>query len=558
MDVTQTRMRQAFHKACTQLARQPHAEDGRVFVCHLPPLMINTIPLVQIRNKAITFNQEALTAFADKPADHKITFRKSRNGRALEAVSFEGDAPKQKSLLKRSFTITTRSQRRYAATDRFFKLFMKKAESMNEAKGGGYRLGNDLGPILAKVTAKQPWITKSDLGVLVGQMAIEAFVDTPVPDSTMSLLGKAGSPTPLDTYRHGDVVRNKGPVLAVNYQVEVALFESDGSAPKVIKEVKSSGPSGAETDSRNEASALNEAAAHRLAQGLQEDSYVLGFDGIVKSPDGKSRLVLDYARLGDSLNTIMKIDERLEGTPRVNAKMQMFVDMLRGVAQAHANGVMHLDIKYENFFINDDGRLLLSDFGTARTSLSKIMTPPQVAPIYGAPELEDFRKKHVITHKADMWSLGVILYQMFVRRDATGGAQDSSPLPNMPFPPNEFPGTVWKSIKAFAAKNEDDRFDHLGLRKNNAMHLLIGSLLHPDPNKRPNASEVLSNRLFAHLVNSQETDVKSATSKARTHIVEMATAALKATDTAASQKTGRKERRSKHKAVLPRSIDSVI
>lgn len=83
---------------------------------------------------------------------------------------------------------------------------------------------------------------------------------------------------------------------------------------------------------------------------------------------------------------------------------------------AHQHGVVHLDLKPLNLLVHEDGRLLLSDFGLAHmmkqgaieggTSLA-FGTPHYMAPehIQGHPE-----------KRSDLYSLGVILYQMLLGR----------------------------------------------------------------------------------------------------------------------------------------------
>jgi serine/threonine-protein kinase len=83
---------------------------------------------------------------------------------------------------------------------------------------------------------------------------------------------------------------------------------------------------------------------------------------------------------------------------------------------AHANGVVHLDLKPLNFLVHDDGRLLLADFGLAHFMKQDVVAGGSSllfgTPHYMAPE-------HLKGHpekRSDLFSLGVILYQMLVGR----------------------------------------------------------------------------------------------------------------------------------------------
>ena len=96
------------------------------------------------------------------------------------------------------------------------------------------------------------------------------------------------------------------------------------------------------------------------------------------------------------------------------------MDIASGLDYLHTQGVIHLDIKPANVFITDNGRCKLGDFGCSqRISQANIETPRRrnkrglagtVA--YRAPEL--LRGKTATT-KADVYSVGVTLWQMLVR-----------------------------------------------------------------------------------------------------------------------------------------------
>jgi serine/threonine protein kinase len=161
-------------------------------------------------------------------------------------------------------------------------------------------------------------------------------------------------------------------------------------------------------------------------------------------------------------------------------KQQSFLDLGRVISYleyicaaldyAHARGVAHLDLKPLNLLMHEDGRLLLSDFGLAHlmkqgaieggTSLS-FGTPHYMAPehIRGKPE-----------RRSDLFSLGVILYQMLVgRRPFQGLPPEAVMLKNItewPSPPrafrSELPQEVEDVVGKALAKQPEQRYQTAG------------------------------------------------------------------------------------------------
>ena len=97
----------------------------------------------------------------------------------------------------------------------------------------------------------------------------------------------------------------------------------------------------------------------------------------------------------------------LDGSSRLEL-VRFLADVADALAYAHERGIVHGDVKPRNILISREGRAYLCDFGVARTSeetpLLKMGTPAYVSP-------EQLRGR-AVDHRADVYSLGVTLYEV--------------------------------------------------------------------------------------------------------------------------------------------------
>ncbi len=146
------------------------------------------------------------------------------------------------------------------------------------------------------------------------------------------------------------------------------------------------------------------------------------------------------------------------------------LDLTRQTAEAldyaHSKGVIHRDLKPENLMVLPDDRLMVMDFGIARVEGGSGLTSTSVVmgtPAYTAPES---LAREPVDHRADLYALGIILYEML---EGQGPLPGANPLEQLQahlkgvFPKRSelvrpLPDPVWDLIGRLVARNPDDRF----------------------------------------------------------------------------------------------------
>ncbi len=146
----------------------------------------------------------------------------------------------------------------------------------------------------------------------------------------------------------------------------------------------------------------------REARALQKLAHpnIVSFYGVYQTPD--FAFLLERFIDGSSLKEILR---QRKGEPlQIGEALTYFKALCAALGYAHANGVVHCDVKPANVMVDREGNIYLTDFGNARHAESTTATLVAAGtPAYMAPE--QILDKEV-TPAADIYALGVILFEM--------------------------------------------------------------------------------------------------------------------------------------------------
>jgi len=162
--------------------------------------------------------------------------------------------------------------------------------------------------------------------------------------------------------------------------------------------------------------------------------------------------------------------EKLKGGPlKLQEALNLAFQIIDGLIKAHAGGIVHRDIKPGNLFITNDGLVKIVDFG-----LSKLMKESRITKkgttlgttAYMSPEQV---KGESIDERTDIWSLGVVIYEMITGHLPFRGEYDQAilysilnekpePLTNLD---RNVPWTLGYIVKKALNKQPEHRYQNI-------------------------------------------------------------------------------------------------
>jgi len=178
-------------------------------------------------------------------------------------------------------------------------------------------------------------------------------------------------------------------------------------------------------------------------------------------------LVMDFADGGD-LCVAVKERAKTKVPFEETAVLECFSQVADAVKFVHSLKMVHRDIKSRNVFLCQTGRALLGDFGLVRLlEFTCELAHTRVGtPYYLSPEII---KKQPYNYKTDVWSLGVLLYEM---------AALARP----------FQGTLETLPKAILK----GKYEPLGPHYSTGLHELVAGMLRLDPAERMDLGDAIA------------------------------------------------------------------
>ncbi len=152
-----------------------------------------------------------------------------------------------------------------------------------------------------------------------------------------------------------------------------------------------------------------------------------------------------------------------KGKISIEEAIDIILQICAGLDKAHQNNIVHRDIKPANIFITNEGIVKILDFGIAKvkghTRLT-LMGATAGTLEYMSPEQA---RGEDIDYRTDIWSAGVIMYEMLTGKQPFRGEYDQAliySILNQSPDLNEIPRKLYPIIKKAIAKSQSERYQN--------------------------------------------------------------------------------------------------
>ncbi|MFE7593123.1 serine/threonine-protein kinase, partial [Kitasatospora sp. NPDC057512] len=220
------------------------------------------------------------------------------------------------------------------------------------------------------------------------------------------------------------------------------------------------GESGAEsTDGVEATDGAESTDGVEATDGAESTDGTKGADG-TKDTDGTkgagtgpryAYIVMDLVE-GRPLSAVQK-DEGPMPPERALALVATALDALQAV---HQSAIVHRDVKPSNLLVREDGAVLVADFGLALAIADSKLTTSNGfigTASYASPEQVDPSPDNPVTPAADLYSMGVVCYELLVGKlPFEGGRAMQVAYKHVNEPAPELPDTFPPAVRALVAK----------------------------------------------------------------------------------------------------------
>jgi eukaryotic-like serine/threonine-protein kinase len=159
----------------------------------------------------------------------------------------------------------------------------------------------------------------------------------------------------------------------------------------------------------------------RSAAKLSHPNIVAVFDS--GSDADQPYLVMEYVA-GQSLAQLLASQGRL--APRRAAELA--IEVCKALAAAHAQGLVHRDVKPANVLVAEDGRVQVTDFGIVKAAAATTLTGTGTVLGTAAYLSPEQAQGGPVDARSDIYSLGCVLYELLCGSPPFGSGADSPPV----------------------------------------------------------------------------------------------------------------------------------